>query len=72
MDNEKIIRAWKNSEFRAGLSAAEQASLPKNPAGMTALLESELEDVSGGRPNFTTWITITCGFLCYTTSPSFC
>lgn len=72
MNNDQIIRAWKNRAYRESLSAAEQAELPDNPAGMTELTESELADVAGGRPNYTTWITITCGFFCYTTAPDFC
>src|SRR4051794_23240689 len=27
-----VVRAWKDSEYRAGLSEAERAALPENPA----------------------------------------
>jgi mersacidin/lichenicidin family type 2 lantibiotic len=30
---DKIIRAWKDDDYRMSLSAAEQRALPENPAG---------------------------------------
>ena len=33
MSNENIIRAWKDDDFRAGLSEAQRKLLPANPAG---------------------------------------
>lgn len=48
MQKDDIIRAWKDSEFRTGLTAEEQALLPENPAGLVQLTDEVLEDVVGG------------------------
>ncbi len=48
MKNEKIVRAWKDAEFRAELSAEELALLPQNPAGLVELTDEVIEDVVGG------------------------
>jgi mersacidin/lichenicidin family type 2 lantibiotic len=48
-----IIRAWKDPNYRATLSAEQRAALPECPAGapLTDMNESELEQVAGaGRP----------------------
>jgi mersacidin/lichenicidin family type 2 lantibiotic len=50
MSVEKVIRAWKDAEYRRSLSEAEQALLPANPAGAIELGDAELEGVSGGCP----------------------
>ena len=49
MSVEKIIRAWKDEDFRHSLSAAERALLPEHPAGLIDLTAAELDAVSGGR-----------------------
>jgi len=62
MSNEKVIRAWKDADFRGGLSDAERALLPENPAGAMDLSAAELDAVVGGLPpTATTWTTDTCG-----------
>jgi mersacidin/lichenicidin family type 2 lantibiotic len=43
-----IIRAWKDEEYREGLSAAERSRLPQNPAGLIELTEPDMADVAGG------------------------
>lgn len=48
MKNEKIIRAWRDAEFRAELSEEERALLPENPAGLIELTDEAMEDVVGG------------------------
>jgi mersacidin/lichenicidin family type 2 lantibiotic len=48
MNNDKIVRAWKDSKFRASLSAEERSLLPENPVGELDLSEAELEDIAGG------------------------
>jgi mersacidin/lichenicidin family type 2 lantibiotic len=50
MDSNLIIRAWKDPEFRARLSAKERASLPDSPSGkpMTELDDSDLQEITGG------------------------
>jgi mersacidin/lichenicidin family type 2 lantibiotic len=47
MPNHKTIRAWKDPEYRASLSAEGLASLPENPAGLIELTDADLGDVSG-------------------------
>jgi mersacidin/lichenicidin family type 2 lantibiotic len=51
MDTQLIIRAWKDPEFRARLSAEQRAALPECPSGspLTELKEEELRDITGGR-----------------------
>jgi mersacidin/lichenicidin family type 2 lantibiotic len=52
---EQIIRAWKDPEYRARLSAGERAELPESPAGQSVaeLEESQLgHAVGGGGPGF--------------------
>jgi len=48
MSIHKVIRAWEDPEYRAGLSAAELAELPGNPAGAIELTDAELGHVMGG------------------------
>jgi mersacidin/lichenicidin family type 2 lantibiotic len=50
MKKDLIVRAWKDPEFRAGLSTEERAALPECPAGrsLTDLDEGSLADVVGG------------------------
>jgi mersacidin/lichenicidin family type 2 lantibiotic len=47
-----IVRAWKDESYRAGLSDAERAALPANPAGAIELTEAELDNDSGGRVGY--------------------
>jgi mersacidin/lichenicidin family type 2 lantibiotic len=53
MLSEKIIRAWKDVEYRLSLSEAERALLPDHPAGLVELTEKELQPVEGGTGVFT-------------------
>jgi mersacidin/lichenicidin family type 2 lantibiotic len=48
MSRRKIIRAWKDEEYRLGLSEAERALLPAHPAGLIELTDAELGAVEGG------------------------
>jgi mersacidin/lichenicidin family type 2 lantibiotic len=50
MDTDLIIRAWKDPEFRARLSAEQRAFLPESPSGkpMTELDDAELVEITGG------------------------
>ncbi|HEX8702397.1 MAG TPA: mersacidin/lichenicidin family type 2 lantibiotic [Myxococcaceae bacterium] len=50
MKRETIVRAWKDPEFRAGLTSEERSALPECPAGtaFTDLDEQELADAVGG------------------------
>jgi mersacidin/lichenicidin family type 2 lantibiotic len=47
MTNIDIVRAWKDEEYRAGLTAAELASLPQNPAGTVELTDEQMGRVAG-------------------------
>jgi mersacidin/lichenicidin family type 2 lantibiotic len=49
MDVATIIRAWKDREFRLGLTEEERAQLPENPAGLLELDDKDLAQVVGGR-----------------------
>ena len=40
---DRIIRAWKDPEYRLNLSVEEQALLPENPAGAIELTDDELD-----------------------------
>ena len=46
-----IVRAWKDADYRASLSAEEMAQLPQNPVGSIELSEEEMRDVHGGWGN---------------------
>ncbi len=43
-----IIRAWKDPEYRLGLSEGERALLPAHPAGHIELTDAELGQVVAG------------------------
>jgi mersacidin/lichenicidin family type 2 lantibiotic len=47
MNSRKTIRAWEDPEFRATLSATEQAEMP-DPVGGIELTDAELGQVTGG------------------------
>ncbi len=44
----KIIRAWKDREYRESLSDEELALLPEHPAGEIELNDDELTIIVGG------------------------
>jgi mersacidin/lichenicidin family type 2 lantibiotic len=48
MDIKNIARAWRDDEFRAGLSAEAQASLPDSPVGEIELNDEDLNEALGG------------------------
>lgn len=48
MKTDRVIRAWKDENYRKTLSATEQAQLPAHPSGMIELSDAELGAVSGG------------------------
>ncbi len=48
MKNAQVIRAWKDVEYRLGLSQAERGLLPAHPSGAIELSEAELAGASGG------------------------
>ena len=60
----KIIRAWKNREFRQSLSASELARLPEHPAGLIDLSDADLDGVTGGLPTPTYGTVCSLGWRC--------
>jgi mersacidin/lichenicidin family type 2 lantibiotic len=48
MKKEKILRAWRDAEFRESLSAEELAALPEHPASALELRDEQLTVVHGG------------------------
>ena len=42
-----VVRAWKDENYRAGLSDFERSQLPDNPAGLIELSETDLHNVGG-------------------------
>lgn len=59
MGNVDTIRAWKDEEYRDGLSDFERSRLPEHPAGVVELHDKELEAAAGGS------ITAYSIFFCY-------
>ena len=49
MKNADTVRAWKDEDYRLGLSAEELADVPNSPAGAIELADLDLEDVAGGK-----------------------
>ena len=43
-----VVRAWKDEDYRMGLSEAERRMLPANPAGLIEISDIELGAVAGG------------------------
>ena len=67
MNKLNMIRAWKDAEYRASLSAEELAALPENPAGMVELPDADMANVAGGLSYFTG----TCGRVCKVLTPQY-
>lgn len=74
MSPNKIIRAWKDVQFRQSLSNEEIAMLPEHPAGLIDLTDTELDAVAGGKAGENpTYFTLgTCGWRCFTTTTRQC
>jgi mersacidin/lichenicidin family type 2 lantibiotic len=48
MSQVNVVRAWKDEEYRRGLTEAERAGLPENPAEFLEQTEAQLEQAVGG------------------------
>ena len=48
MSRPDVIRAWKDVEYRASLSATEIEMLPAHPAGPVEISDADLGGVAGG------------------------
>ena len=63
MSLEKIIRAWKDEEYRLSLSEEEQAQLPTHPAGIIELTDEALDHLlaqGGSVPEFDSCWSYSC------------
>jgi mersacidin/lichenicidin family type 2 lantibiotic len=58
-----VVRAWKDEEYRLGLSDAQKAVLPAAPAGYVELNDNELDEIWSGRAG-------TCSCQCSCHCPS--
>lgn len=47
MKTNHVVRAWKDEDYRLGLSESERSQMPQNPAGMVELSDSDLRRVIG-------------------------
>jgi mersacidin/lichenicidin family type 2 lantibiotic len=47
LEVDRIIRAWKDEDFRLSLSDVELAMLPESPAGMVEFSNSNLSQAAG-------------------------
>ena len=72
MSKLNVIRAWKNEEFRRGLTAAERAQLPENPAGAIELTSDELMSIDGSNGNIDSGIPCILRDEGYTKDGPFC
>lgn len=68
MSTVNLIRAWKDADYRASLSAAELAELPENPAGLVELPEDAMAEVGGAGCSY---FTGTCGRVCQVLTPQY-
>lgn len=48
MSHRKAIRAWKDEEYRMGLSDADRSRLQENPVGTVELTDADLSAAVGG------------------------
>jgi mersacidin/lichenicidin family type 2 lantibiotic len=55
-----IVRAWKDEEYRNGLSQEELAQLPEHPAGVLELSDTEVDAVNGAGDKKTVTYALIC------------
>ncbi len=60
MSKVDIVRAWKDEEYRVGLTEAERALLPAHPAGLIELDDEEMKAVIGGGTGSSCFRWCTC------------
>jgi mersacidin/lichenicidin family type 2 lantibiotic len=61
MSPRKIIRAWKDEDYRLGLNSQDRTLLPDNPAGIMELSDDELRLANGGTTTAACTIALTVG-----------
>ncbi len=59
MRTDDIVRAWRDQDYFLGLSPAQRASLPANPAGLVELSSDALSNVLGASHN-TCFVSCQC------------
>ena len=74
MSRPDVIRAWKDAEYRASLSATEIEMLPAHPAGLIEISDTDLGGVAGGSDTLIlTWPSLTCTLIgCDTVTVTVC
>lgn len=60
MSKVDIIRAWKDAEYRQGMSAKDLALLPEHPAGAIELTDEELPLGVGAISGEDCWSFVVC------------
>ncbi|RMH56076.1 MAG: mersacidin/lichenicidin family type 2 lantibiotic [Candidatus Hydrogenedentota bacterium] len=61
----KVVRAWRDPEFRNSLSDEERSQLPENPLGDEELDEEFLKQAVGGKPKpGGGWVSTVSGDCC--------
>jgi mersacidin/lichenicidin family type 2 lantibiotic len=67
MTTRDVIRAWRDPDFRAGLTNDQRSALPKHPSGLIDLKDDDLSDVAAGATTLpcTIVITVTANFSCW-------
>lgn len=68
-NSKEIIRFWKEENYRLGMTEAERATFPDNPAGKVDLSDHDLQGVAGGSTEHLLTLGCCSGF---TTDPNFC
>lgn len=63
MHNDRMIRAWRDLDFRASLDPAEQAALA-SPAGAIELSDADLGEAAGGEDTVTVTSICATGWAC--------
>jgi len=66
MSNVDVVRAWRDPQYRRGLSGADLAGMPAHPAGSVSVNERALNDASGAGKSIlqtTAWFCTLYTFL---------
>jgi mersacidin/lichenicidin family type 2 lantibiotic len=61
----EIVRAWKDTDYRASLSDTQRAALPAHPVGAIELDVDDLEVAAGGTPHNSSQARCTPLFVCH-------
>ena len=72
MSIQEIIRAWKDADFLASLTAAQRAALPAHPVGAMELEAAELSSVAGAKAHNSSIARCTPLQVCHSQEPLTC